>query len=189
MTALGLDIPRAFFHLQREFALCARYSSSNACSTDCHDFTFGLVRESFLQDTGKTILTAWYPSSVVLPKDLLAVANQFRDVGNRHPFLEQNANECMSEFVGMRGRVPWSSKLENPFQALVPPYITKLFSVTCIAGGEDHRAMSFLPCAQALDKPIRNPCEQGSFSLMHAQEDVIPLETLPDVECRYVGYA
>lgn len=39
----------------------------------------------------------------MLAKNLLAVPNQFGNVGNGNAFLEQNADECMPEFVGMRG--------------------------------------------------------------------------------------
>jgi hypothetical protein len=55
------------------------------------------------------------------------------------------------------------------------------------ASRKDERAIDLLPRTKALDEPIWDPCEQGPFSLVHAQKDVIPLEALPDVECRDGG--
>ena len=91
--------------------------------------------------------------------------------------------------MGVGRRLPRTRQIEYLVESLVSPNVAKLLRILRDASRKDARAMNLLPRAKALDEPIWNPCGQGSFSLVRAQEDVVPPETLPDVECRYVGYA
>ena len=69
---------------------CPRMYLAEFCPTlpDRYQFAFGSICESFLQNAGKAILSAWYPSSVMLAKNLFAIANQFGHVGSGNAFLE-----------------------------------------------------------------------------------------------------
>lgn len=91
--------------------------------------------------------------------------------------------------MGVGRCLPGTRQIEYLVEPLVSPNVAKLLRILRDASRKDERAMNLLPRAKALNKPIWNPREQGSLSLVHAQEDVVPPESLPDVECCYVGYA
>src|SRR5579875_1714409 len=121
----------------------------------------------------------------MLPNRLLVIAQKVRYIGHRHPALEQNTREGMTEPVWSWTFVKLSRQFKY-FPDLPPPQVSDGFKAVGPSDNKGASAIALCASVQAVAQPIRDIGEYVTAVLFRAEKDLVALEPV-HMEQSHIG--